>query len=127
MNDLDEFELYFEVYVTNPYKRQEKEETIMYLQNQMTNFGCKSVSTKDSYNIIRHSEAAMPSFVVILQVIATLSSATIACLTIKDRLAKTKRRGSVILKDKTGKSVKINEEMTAEEAREKLNEKEKEG
>ena len=125
MNDHEKFELRIEINVSRPYKRQIKEEAINHMHNQLIKTGCKSVSTKDSYYIDRKSEAAVHSFVLILNVIAKLSIITVAALTIKRELTKAQNRGSVFLKDKNGKYVKIDEEMTAEEACDKLNETEK--
>ncbi|MCH7560760.1 MAG: hypothetical protein IIC67_05235 [Thaumarchaeota archaeon] len=125
MDNSEKFELYFQVDVPVPYKREQKETAINQLQSQLMNAGCMDVSVKDSYYIDRKSEASGHSFVLILTVIAELSVIMASSLAMKRALKEAKNGGSVFLKDKDGKYIKIDENMTAEEARKKLNEEEK--
>jgi len=122
MDKLEEFELYFEVDVPVPYKREEKEMAFNQLKEQLMNTGCKSVSVKDSYYIDRKSAEAPHSFVLILEIVLPLLAATAAVLAIRREFKAFKKKGCVFLKDKDGKHIKIDENMTAEEAREKLDE-----
>jgi len=121
-NNLEEFELYFEVDVNTPYKKSQKELAIHELITQLKNTGCTSVLIKDSYYIDRKSAEAPHSFVLIMQIVAPIVAVTASILAIRRELKAFKNKGNVFLKDKDGKHIKIDETMTADEAREKLNE-----
>ncbi len=120
------YELYLEVDVPTPYKRHQKEQAINELINQLLSNGCTSAIIKDSYYIDRKSAEAAHSFVLILKIVAPIVAITASVLVIKRELKKAKNGGTVFLKDKDGKYVQINENMTVDEAREKLNEEKEE-
>ena len=121
-NELEEFELYFEVDVSAPYKKSQKELAIKELTTRLAEEGCTSISVKDSYYIDRKSAESAHSFVLILSLISPIVAITGSVLAIRRELKAFKNKGCIFLKDKDGKYIKIEDDMTAEEAREKLNE-----
>lgn len=119
---LDKFEMYFEVDVPTPYKRKQKEMAVKHLTDQLLRNGCKSVTTRDSYYIDRKSAESLHSFVLVLEVVAPILVVTASVLAIRRELKNANNKGSVFLKDSDGKYIKIDEGMTADDARKKLDE-----
>lgn len=117
---MDDFQLYLEI-DTPPFKKQQKQEALNQLINQLLSSGCKSVQLNDMYFIDRKSAESLHTFAMILDITAAISTIVASSLAIQNELKNHKNKGVVFLKRKNGDYVKINENMTVEDAIKELN------
>ncbi len=118
---MDDFQLYLEIAITTPLKKQQKQETSNQLIEQLLSSGCKSVQLNDMHYIDKKSVESLNAIVIILDITASVSTIVASSLSIYSELKNHKNKGVVFLKRKNGDYVKINENMTAEDAIKELN------
>ncbi|MHB8546556.1 MAG: hypothetical protein ACYDAJ_07315 [Nitrosotalea sp.] len=118
---MDDFQLYLQIDITTPLKKQQKQETSNQLIEQLLSSGCKSVQLNDMHYIDKKSVESLNAIVIILDITASVSTIVASSLSIYSELKNHKNKGVVFLKRKNGDYVKINENMTAEDAIKELN------
>lgn len=124
---MEEFQLYLEIDVKTPFKKQQKQEAVNQLINQLLVAGCKSAQLNEIYYVDRKSAENWHTIAVILDITAMIATVVSSAAQIWSELRSHKNKGVVFLKRKNGDYVKISEDMTAEEALKQLKKNEEKG